>query len=141
MGDLAGVETRCERDGWFLGYRGRELPLPHRWQSWNAYRGDELVGSLTVSLGPADAFDWHEADYQGPFFAPGPRVAMLGGPEPVAVLQCVFIHPLLRGGGLWHHYATVLRTLDRPVYAAFANERLAQRFRSRYPAPGRGEPR
>lgn len=141
MTDLAGVETRCERKGRFLGYRGRELPLPLRWQSWNAYRGDQLVGSLTLSFGPADAFDWHEADYQGPFFTPGPQVALLCGTEPVALLQCVFIHPLLRGGSLWHRYTAVLRALDRPVYAAFANERLARRFQALYPASTGGAPR
>lgn len=87
------------------------------------FSGRQLVASLAVSTGQPDHVDWGEADYRGPFF----HDERPGGA--IAVLQCVYIHPVLRGSGLWLEFEQLLAELRRPVYATFANERLGERFR------------
>jgi hypothetical protein len=122
------VELRLERAGQFLGYRGAALSLPRNWRAWNAYQADRLVGSLALALGPAGAFDWNEANYEGPFFAPGARPKQWSPDTQLARLECVYIAPCLRGGELWRRYLAILEGLRLPVYAAFANPRLRTRF-------------
>ena len=126
---VAAIELVREQAGCFLGYRGAPLSLPSGWEAWNAYRSGSLVASLTLSSGPAGSFDWAEADYEGPFFAPGPSPSALNSAAVVARMECVYIAPSLRGGELWQGYKMILAELGLPVYAAFANARLAERFR------------
>lgn len=117
------LEIVCSDSENFLGYRGRPLPLPEGWRTWNAVASDgRLVGSLTVSVGPADHIDWEEADYDGPFFRDD------GTGELIAAFHCVWIDPKLRSSGLWQQYEEILGSLGLPVYATFANERLRDRF-------------
>jgi hypothetical protein len=124
MGDLT-IDMIAEWGCCFLDYRGRLRPLPSGWETWNSYRGETLVGSLALSRGTAESLDWREADYDGPFFLPAAS-------DPTAVvarMECVYIKPALRGGELWQRYAALLARLGLPIYAAFANPRLGERFR------------
>ena len=130
MSDVAAIELVREQAGRFLGYRGALLALPFGWEAWNAYRSRALVGSLAVSSGSAGSFDWAEADYEGPFFAPGSSPSLLDPAALVARMECVYIAPGLRGGELWSRYEAILAGLGLPVYAAFANPRLGERFRA-----------
>jgi hypothetical protein len=122
------VQVCLEQAGRFLGYRGLPLPLPSGWHAWNGYRSGALVGSLALACGTAASFDWAEADYEGPFFTAGPALAALDAAALVARLECVYIAPSLRGAGLWRRYVALLTQLSLPVYAAFANQRLRERF-------------
>lgn len=124
------IELVREQAGRFLGYRGALLALPSGWEAWNAYRANALVGSLAVSRGSAGSFDWAEADYEGPFFSPGSSPSVLDPAALVARMECVYIAPGLRGGELWTRYAAILGGLGLPVYAAFTNPRLGERFRA-----------
>jgi hypothetical protein len=136
MSSVAAIELVCEQAGSFLGYRGALLALPSGWEAWNAYRTRALVGSLAVSRGSAESFDWAEADYEGPFFAPGSSPSLLDPAAPVARMECVYIAPGLRGGELWTRYAAILAGLGLPVYATFANPRLGERFRAAHTPAG-----
>ena len=136
MSGVAAIEVVREQSGRFLGYRGALLALPFGWEAWNAYRSRALVGSLAVSAGSAGSFDWAEADYEGPFFAPGSSPSLLDPAAPVARMECVYIAPGLRGGELWSRYAAILAGLGLPVYAAFANPRLGERFRAAHSPAG-----
>lgn len=127
---VAAIELVREQDGRFLGYRGAPLPLPSGWEAWNAYRSGTLVGSLALCRGPAGRFDWSEADYEGPFFAAGASPPAYEPAALVARMECVYIAPGLRGGELWRRYTAILAELGLPVYAAFANARLGERFRA-----------
>jgi hypothetical protein len=127
---VAAIEVVREQGGQFIGYRGAPLSLPSGWEAWNAYRSRTLVGSLALSRGSAGCFDWAEADYEGPFFAPGASPPELHAAAVVARMECVFIAPGLRGGELWCRYSAILSGLGLPVYAAFANARFAERFRT-----------
>jgi hypothetical protein len=133
---VAAIELVREQAGRFLGYRGAVLVLPSGWEAWNAYRSRALVGSLAVSRGSAGSFDWAEADYEGPFFAPGSSPSLLDPAAPVARMECVYIAPGLRGGELWSRYVAILAGLGLPVYATFANPRLGERFRAAHSPPG-----
>jgi hypothetical protein len=133
---VAAIELRLEQTGRFLGYRGVPHPLPSGWETWNAYQAGTLVGSLALACGPARRFDWEQADYEGPFFAPGAVPALLDPVAVVARLECVYIVPGLRGGELWRRYAALLATLRLPVYAAFANPRLGEHFRTTHSPVG-----
>jgi hypothetical protein len=136
MSGVAAIEVVREQAGSFLGYQGAPLALPSGWEAWNAYRTRALVGSLAVSRGSAESFDWAEAEYEGPFFAPGSSPSRLDPAAPVARMECVFIAPGLRGGDLWTRYAAILSGLGLPVYATFANPRLGERFRAAHTPAG-----
>lgn len=127
---VAAFELRLEEAGRFLGYRGVPRPLPPGWETWNAYQAGALVGSLALACGPAGRFDWDEADYEGPFFSSGAAPTLLNPAAAVARLECVYIAPSQRGGELWRRYAALLAALHLPVYVAFANTHLRERFRA-----------
>ena len=123
-------ELRLEQTGRFLSYRGSPRPLPPGWSTWNAYKAGTLVGSLALASGPARQFNWDEADYEGPFFSPGPPPALLYSDVVVVRLECVYIVPSQRGGELWRRYADLLAALHLPVYLAFANAHLRDRLQA-----------